>query len=507
MFNLNEIRELVIKQDKELEELLLSYIKQYNNEETNNLDNIYYDIFDLKKSIENYIKNKDFDKALELTEKYKSINGIDIDYYSMLGTIYLYQNKLESALDNFLKVLEIDDYHIDTIYNMGYMNLLLGNEEEALYFYERCINITENEELIKELEETIKLLKKKVIKYTFVQIGNDEEDSVFNYIDNKENLIKIIEKKDLDTPNIYIEDNIKVYEINKKQNKEILEYILRKYKNVVFIFSSYTKLSLLIPFKERAKLVYYKNENYYTTENDFLNRNINLFLEKECFRDIHFAITNNILVYLYKRYVENRNDIFLIDNNILIDNILYNHYNILDLDKTKLSEYEKDLFELSLLEDKNILYSVKDMYYKYKTKELYDIYSSLLLNENKYEDLVKLSIESKFIKEVYTLEFLYVYSIKEFELLKFVHYISIGNFALADVDIDNYLDYRIAVINFEITKHKDSYKKYLEIIEKDLFLLSSPMTNRNISYLMYLHQNNDYIKYYKNYKDYLLNNE
>ena len=179
MKDLNKIRELVVKQDEELRNFIYEFL---------NIDNKNYkidkeiNIYDLKSKIEECINNNKFEEAKKYLELYKESFGIE--YYSILGTVKLKQNKLEEALDLFLEGLRLDKYNVDILYNMGYLNLILGNLEEAIYFFDRCTELTEDKKLIEDIKSIKGIVKQKLPKkiYTFVIVGGFNEVDLMNHI-------------------------------------------------------------------------------------------------------------------------------------------------------------------------------------------------------------------------------------------------------------------------------------------------------------------------------------
>lgn len=510
MKDLNKIRELVIKQDEELRDFIYEFLNVDNKIDKVNKE---INIYDLKYSIEEYINNNKLDEAKKYLELYKDTLGIE--YYSIMGTIKLKENKLEEALDLFLDGLRLDEYNVDILYNMGYLNIILDNLEEAISFFDRCVELTEDKNLIEDIKLIKNNIRQKLPKknYTFVIVGGFNEVDLMNHIlDKEEYFIRINKKNEIKSPELHIDGNgIKNYDVNSDDIKLIIEYVIKKYDNVVLIFSDLYEFDNLKIFREKSKLIYYKNINYYTDKKYFFERNINLFLEKYICNEVDFITTSNIEFYTYKKIAEKRENIYFIDKNINksmnIRSILdeyYSNYNI-DTRINKKDEYEKILYKLSMILDydskiENLSYYLFD---KYNTEDSYNIYLSILLRNKNFDKIIKVCNESKYCKEVYKAEIKFLHEKKEYNLLEFIVNISIGNIFAADVNSSNELSYRLAILNFEGTKYTVAYEKYKEIIESNSYLLNSPLTNRNISYLKYIDQEDDYKIYYKRYKEIL----
>lgn len=512
MKDLNKIRELVVKQDEELKNFIYEFLNINNrNDKVNEEINIY----DLKYSIEEYVNSNKFDEAKKYLKLYKDTLGVE--YYSILGTVRLKENKLEEALDLFLEGLRLDEYNVDILYNMGYLNLILGNLEEAILFFDRCTQLTCDNNLINE----INLIKQNILNtlpkknYTFVVVGNFNRLDFLEYILDKDDIfIKVTKKGSLDSISLYIDnEGVKNYDVKPDDIKLIIEYIIRKYDNVVLIFSDLYEFDNIKEFKNRAKLVYYSNSNYYTNKKYFFERSVNLFLEKEICNNVDLITTSNIEFYNYKKIIERRNNIYFLDKKIndsmCIKNILYNTYDYKNIENyiSEKDEYEKTLYKLSMILDddievENLAHYIND---KYNTQDTYNIYLSILLKNKNFDDIIKLCTESEYCKEGYKIEMKFLYKENKYDLLEFITNISIGNISLADVNSDDELDYRLSILNFEGTKYTAAYDKYKKLIENNSNLLRSPLTNRNISYLKYINQEDDYKIYYKKYKE-MVNN-
>lgn len=514
-YDLNKIREFIIKQEKEFEEFMKNILSDENMDSTYTDDkqfvqnsNLITELEYIKLNIEDNINNKNFEKAKKLIQEYKNIADIDADYYSMRGIVDLQENNLESALDNFLKGLEIDEYNIDILYNMGYMNFMLNNLEESLYFYNKCLEICEDREFIKELNYTISNILTEIEKhktYTFVGINLDNNDYIFNNIDNKHNLINIIENEKITEPDLYYVNSVKVYEVESSKIMSMIQYIIRKNKNVVLIVNDVYKFKYLIEFKNKIKLVYYQDTNFYTDKNNILDKSINLFLEKECCKDSDYIITSNVEVYNFKKILEGRKNVYLVNDNLSLNNIINGSYIDFDLEilEDDMSEYDKIMYKIYNLIDyeQDLMNYIEDIIKDNQCEVLMKIYSSILLKDKKYEILINFLYNNKFLNKIYVAECIYLYSIKKYDLIDFVVHIALCNFALADVDTEDDIEYRVAVLNFETTRYDTAYKEYMDIIDKNMVYLSSPMTNRNISYLMYMNDDEKYKEYYTFYKE------
>ena len=84
--------------------------------------------------------------------------------------------------------------------------------------------------------------------------------------------------------------------------------------------------------------------------------------------------------------------------------------------------------------------------------------------------------------------------------MNFITNICIGNFIDIDLNKEDY--YKIFIVNFEISRYKISYKKYLENINlDDEFIRKSPLMNKNLCHLMMVYGDEGYKKYFEKYKE------
>ena len=144
------------------------------------------EITEIKKVIENSIKNKDFKNALSLCKK-NSKQLIEKDFYYLTSVCYRYLNEPKKALINLDKLIQVDPNYGRAYQEIGHTNILLKNKNKALKAYLRAVRHnpslqsswlgilaleTKNEELIKFVEQNVIYLKdlppelKTVISFT-----------------------------------------------------------------------------------------------------------------------------------------------------------------------------------------------------------------------------------------------------------------------------------------------------------------------------------------------------
>ncbi|WP_018589212.1 tetratricopeptide repeat protein [Terrisporobacter glycolicus] len=524
MITLNQIRETIIKNDQELDEMIAEYFiqkhlskKKEEKEKSEKELDIY--IKTVKKSIEELINENKLSQAKELLEQYKDIIKDDITIYSMDGIICMQEGNLEDAYEYFKHGLEIDKDNVDLLYNMAYINILTGNKEEAVKYYMECLNITNDEELIEEIKNTINQLnemeKNTSDILTIITLGIAEDDVIFNKLRKQNNnIIQIIENNEIQYENKFIKDGINIYEINSNKYSEILEYTIRRHENCVIICGDIDKAQISLNQKDYAKVVYYTNSNIYTDKNDCINHNINIYFDKEMCDNCDLILTNDVMVFNYKTIIEKRNNTYYIDNsetefdisNLIGETNIKYLMNSHDRLKEKIAEteneYEKSLYILAAgcenIED--YIEIAKYIYDKYKTEEMYQIYLSLLAENKDYLNLCALAINSEHCSDVIKVELMYLNAAKEYDLIEFIANLSIKNYKKVDEMSDQHLEYKIANYYFELNQFDRAYDKYINVLSQSTNLVNSPLLNRNVAYLMYAMGNDEYEIYYDAYK-------
>lgn len=522
MITLNNIRELILKQDSELENILKEYFLQSKD------DNVSDD-YNYKKDLENefnlLLEKGQVQEAKKIIEDYKLRYGIDETTYSMEGIIFVTEGNLEKAYDKFYEGLEINNLNVDLLFNMAYVNLLLGNVNESRDYCNKCLLYSKDEELNNQVYDILDNLNKVNTKdiYTFVTIGVKNDDEILKFI-KKENhkIINILENKDIKLENKYDEDGITIYEVNNVS--DTLGFITRNNENCVILIGNLVPTKFIKNISNESKIIYYTNNNLYTDKSNYMNNNVDIFLEKEICNISNLIITNNISVYNFKKIIEKRDNVFFIKNNddeiFNIVNIVKNYENISEeqivnfINKELVlieDEYEKSLFAIAKEQnnmDKCISLS-KYIYDNYNTEESYKMYMSLLCKSKDYLNLLDTSIKSNFCEDVYKLEIIYLYNLQKYDLVEFITYLSMRLYNNIDLSGNNHIDYKMANYTFDINAFKSSYNRYILVLENNDYLVNSPIVNRNMSYLLYANENNDYKKFYSIYTELLksFNNE
>ena len=516
MITLNKIRELILKQDLELENMLREYFEQSTG---NNVLNIQEYKEKTKKEIEDLLNNRKIDEANVLINKYKNEFKNDISIYSIEAISLIYQEKLEEAYEVLKNGLCKDSKNVDLLYNMAYLNFLMGDIKTSIHYYLECLENNEDEELKQEIINILEQLESsnEINKeYTFIVLGINKNDDIFYKLKKEsENILVLEEETGLESNKRYIENDIVTYKVNNYEDS--INNLIENNDNCVIVVNDYSLEKHIRNIKDKCKIIYYTNKNLNIDKRDYINNSVNLFLENQICNISDVIITSNVSLYNCKKIIENRNNIYFMDMksndsfNIIylienqegifnkdIVNNLSDYINNLNIDR----EYDKLLYSLSIdisNYDKTIEI-LKYLYNQYNTEEVYKMYLSLLCQNQEYEEVVQLMLESNFCEEIFKLEVLYLNSIKNFNLVEFIAQLSIKSYFQIEKTDSRYIEYKKACYDFEICNYLESYNGYLKLLNNSENFNESPMVNRNIAYLMYSNGNEDYKKYYSKYQ-------
>lgn len=154
---IQEIRKLILdneKNKKGIEILIDKFSKNINEgEEIKKLKRQY------KLLIENSINSGDINNALIMINEYENMYSEDIEILNMKSILSLLNNNYEEA-EIFLKKSFLLDYeNINTIFNIAYLKEVKLENNEAVMFYNKIVDISEDKDLILEAKGKIKLLK------------------------------------------------------------------------------------------------------------------------------------------------------------------------------------------------------------------------------------------------------------------------------------------------------------------------------------------------------------
>ena len=112
-----------------------------------------------KSIIENNINNGNIDEAISMIKESEALFEQDIEIYNMKGIINIFNNNLTEAEYLFKIALLLDNNNLNTLFNIAYIKELLENNKEAVMFYSKILDISEDENLILEAREKIKYIK------------------------------------------------------------------------------------------------------------------------------------------------------------------------------------------------------------------------------------------------------------------------------------------------------------------------------------------------------------
>ena len=62
------------------------------------------------------------------------------EYHFQTASCYLQEGVRDKAITHFEKAVELDPSHTGALFQLGHSNDLAGNDDDAISFYERCMN-------------------------------------------------------------------------------------------------------------------------------------------------------------------------------------------------------------------------------------------------------------------------------------------------------------------------------------------------------------------------------
>ena len=126
----------------------------------------------LKQKIQSMIEQGQLEEAKQILAEYEKIVKEDIDLFSIRGVIAMMEGDMDGAERVFKEGLKIEAYNFDLMYNLAFMyeGTSLACKPLALYYYNRCLEVTNDNNLRIQLEEKIQDIKREL--YIF----NKDED-------------------------------------------------------------------------------------------------------------------------------------------------------------------------------------------------------------------------------------------------------------------------------------------------------------------------------------------
>lgn len=113
-----------------------------------------------KAIIETKINQGNLKEASLMIEEYESMSKTaDVEILSMKFIISLFNNQLDDAQKMVNEALLLDLNNFNTVFNMAYLNEVLGKNEEALRFYKKIVNECDDSQILLEANEKIQSIK------------------------------------------------------------------------------------------------------------------------------------------------------------------------------------------------------------------------------------------------------------------------------------------------------------------------------------------------------------
>lgn len=375
----------------------------------------------------------------------------------------------------------------------------------------------------KELEKALYDYVEDINKNKYIDVSRKtldiEKVGMINLnIANKSGLFSNVDKNMINIFDLTIQ-----FDIQKMRPSDVINIIQNialenNIKHITILYKTTDNLELLEELKNNFTLVYYSKELYFLENNDnFENKGI--ILEKANCDKSDIIITDNINIYNYKKIVERRKNIYLVNNNINekfeLHNVLRNYDKMDDkflMDSIRsysenLSDrYQKLLYFIASQSEnmQNCIDLCEYAYKKYNTKEVYQLYISLLGQSKDYMNIVEIVTKTDYCEDIYKSEMIYLESTKYYDLLEFIVQISVNNYTVFD-DVNGLDEYKMAIYYLVLNKYNESIDEYNKLLNSEDYVLDSPFINKNMSYLMNIIKDDRYREFYDRYN--LLMNE
>ena len=187
------------------------------------------DVLNLKNKI--YLKQNDMENVKEVCRKLKENNATTAEGLNNIGINKLDEFKLDEAIENFSKAIEIDDTNAEYFYNCGQAYFFKGWFDEAEKCFNRAICLSPDEEKYHYS-----------LAYLYYKSGNYESAQAHlnpEYFESKV-LIQLIksEKGDLASPKVELEKMLNEYPDN--------EMILFSLAKIYFKLDMYKQAKTII---------------------------------------------------------------------------------------------------------------------------------------------------------------------------------------------------------------------------------------------------------------------
>ena len=178
-----------------------------------------------------YLKQNNFEKALESYSKILELDSDNIMALNNMGLINIKLNNFENALEYYNEVLHLDPNNIDAHLNMGLINIKLNNFENALEYYNKVLHLDPNNTKVKKIIKQLGF---------FIENTTDVADTADNLDGNCNNKNKVnlgpytkFDKKIFDNSNYHnpdiSESSYSVIERKTEENDEELKKRMKSF--------------------------------------------------------------------------------------------------------------------------------------------------------------------------------------------------------------------------------------------------------------------------------------
>lgn len=429
-----------------------------------------------------FIEQDNIDAAKDYLEKYESdCENFKIEVYSIKSIIYIKENQLNKAEDFIKKGLKIDPINIDLIYNLAYLKFLQGDIEAAYKYYLDCyINSKDKDlkqEVISILEQLQFSIDKNKLGFITIWIGK--------YVGN----IRDIRN-----------EKSSIYKINLDVFYELMKENFIKNIFLYIIFDEFIYISELKALNIYGKLVYNCRKNLYLDKVDYLNKNSNVYNEIFCCNESDIIITNDIKIYITKKFLENSEKIYFIKETNFVNyhEMLINLLLFIYDSKNNLFEnvydkyfYESDcghiktLYNIVKKQEKTEadIKCVKEIYKKNNNELIFIIYITLLLKFEKINECIETIEKSYYVKAIFVDELKFLKKLGNQELIKFMINLSLNNYSaiVNDIYLNDY--YKLANLYYSLGYIDEAFENYKKILIYQDNLSNSIMVNKNLKFL------------------------
>ena len=429
-----------------------------------------------------FIEQDNINAAKGYLEEYElNCENFKIEIYSIKSIIYIKENKLNQAEDIIKKGLEIDPLNTDLIYNLAYLKFLQGDIESAyryyLYCYINCKDKDLKQEVINILEQFQFSIDKEKLGFVTIWIGKCSK-----------NIIKIKNEK------------FSIYMMNLEIFYELMKENFMKNIFLYIIYDEFSYISELKSLNIYGKLVYNCRENLYLDKTDYLNKTSNIYKEMICCSESDFIITNNISVYIMKKFLQNNEKIYFIKetsvtdyNEILNDLLLY----LYDSENNHFEDIYEEYFYKTDYEHIKILYNIlkkrekieedieciKDIYKKNNDEFIFIVYTTLLLKLGKVDECIEVIEKSQHENNIYVEELKFLKILGNQELKIFIINLYLNNYSeiINNIYLNEY--YKLANLYYSLGYLDKSFENYKKVLIYQNELSDSIIVNQNLKFL------------------------